>query len=63
MPFQFFILYHVGRDKGRKEGRKEGEKRGEKRGELNLLKKLYRQKILTKTQYERRGKPLMKKMN
>ena len=45
MPFQFFILYHVGRDKGRKEGRKEGEKRGEKRGELNLLKKLYRQKF------------------
>ena len=37
-------------------------KEGQKIGELNTLKKLYRQKVLTKAQYERRIKPLIKKM-
>ena len=45
-----------------KEGKKEGEKEGEKKGEINTLKKLYRQKILTKGQYERRVKPLKKQL-
>ena len=40
----------------------EGEKKGEKKGEINTLRKLYRQKILTKEQYDRRVKPLMKQL-
>jgi len=51
-----------GEKKGVKKGEKRGEKRGETKGEINTLKKLYRQKILTKEQYERRVKPLRKQL-
>ena len=52
-----------GRMEGKIEGKREGKRDGKIEGEINTLQKFYRQKIINREQYERRIKPLKKKLD
>jgi len=52
----------IGEKRGEKNGEKRGLKIGEIKGEINSIRKLYKQRILTKSQYESRIKLLNNKL-
>ena len=52
-----------GKREGKIEGKREGKIEGKIEGEINTLQKFYRQKIINREQYERRIKPLKKKLD